>query len=143
MSAATGQKLRLTRDPKMSHVARDRDGMGWVGCDWSDPAMRRLGLSWDRQQQACQSCRRPTHYRRDAVPLCSDCALATATARAVAALEIVRDLAESELVDEDENTVTCLYCGQTMLRGLQVTYIAHRPDCVYLRARRLVGEAGG
>ena len=66
-----------------------------------------------------------------------------ATAHAVAALEIVRELAESELVDEDENTVTCLYCGQTMLRGLQVTHIAHRPDCLYLRARRLVGEEEG
>ena len=69
-------------------------------------------------------------------------ALDAATARSAAALEIVGELAESELVDEDENTVTCLYCGQTMLRGLQVSYIAHRPDCVYLRARRLVGEEG-
>src|SRR3990167_1650791 len=67
----------------------------------------------------------------------------TATARSAAALEIVGELAESELDDEDEKTVTCLYCGHTMLRGLQVSYIAHRPDCVYLRARRLVGEAGG
>ena len=48
MSAATGQKLRLTRDPKMSHVARDRDGMGWVGCDWS-------GVSADKRP-TCACC---------------------------------------------------------------------------------------
>ena len=86
---------------------------------------------------------RPNIYRHAAAHMVrAAAALDATTARAAAALEIVGELAESELVDEDENTVTCLYCSQTMLRGLQVTYIAHRPDCVYLRARRLVGEEG-